>query len=227
MTQSRQAKPFSIKPFADLLYVLAIAAAGYFAFLNISPYVKAVHYLGGSLPDISIISWLTALPLIGWIFAIFGRLFPWIVGVVLWGVLQILQVAPILIKHDKEFMRAVLREYSLHGRYAPSQDDDRTQRAIKRALNAIPGASFKNIVYGCLFSYVVDTLICYASYPPVDGGIGKLLYVLITGQWQLINWGNVFLLSVTVFVVEVCVRGLLMLNQIRYYLNAKGGSDAR
>jgi hypothetical protein len=141
-----------------------------------------------------------------------------IIGTLLWAVIQTLEVLPMLLKRDPSFVKEVVNNTDKHSKYAEKADDDPVLANLKRYYNQFPILAIKQAKNLMLFAYTIDLLICITVYPPVtSGGIGKLMFVLMTGQFQLLNYSNLILLAVTLFVVEFMLKLLFFVGQIGWY----------
>ncbi|MBD2019925.1 hypothetical protein H6F43_06955 [Leptolyngbya sp. FACHB-36] len=200
-----------------VLYWLCVAAGLWFAYLNIAPYAQAVQFILSNVTDTSLMQVLMSLWVIGPILRFFNTAGHWVIGVILWGIIQTIKVFPIILKHDRSFMRTVLSESEQAHRFPIHETDDPTAKALKSWYNRFPMLTISTARTWALFAYVVDFLICITIYPPCEGGFGQLFFLLMTGQWTELDWANIALLLVTLFVVEAIVKFLLWLGQIAYY----------
>ncbi|ALF56570.1 hypothetical protein ACX27_26840 [Nostoc piscinale CENA21] len=197
-----------------MLYWVVFAVIIYFCYLNISPYVQVVGILTPN--GVPVLGFLQRLPLLGWLFGLFSLGFNVFVGTLLWLVLQSIQIFPIVLRRDRVFMRAVISEADSHSKYAIRDSDDPTLRMLKRWYNTFPTLTVSRARFAALCAYAVDFVICLVAFPPVAGD--KFLFTLMAGQLNRINWGNVVSLLLTIYVVELGVRLLFWLSQVRFYL---------
>lgn len=207
----------SAQTVVKVLYWLCVAAGLWFAYLNILPYATAVKFVLSGTVDSGLMALLDKLPVIGAIVAFIGISVHWIIGFILWLVIQTVEVFPILLKRDRAFMRTVLSEQETSQKLPIRPNDDPTVRALKAWFNRFPMLTVTTARTYALFTYAVDFLICIAIYPPCDGGFSQFFFLLATGQFSNLNWFNISLTVVTLFAVEIIIRFLLWLGQIAYY----------
>jgi hypothetical protein len=205
----------------QILYWLLILAILFFAYLNINPYQVAVQMVLGQIDGSGFYSLLVKLPVLGAIVAAVEMSVYWILGALLWGAIQILEVAPMLLERDKKYMDHLIAEAEDHDRYDVSSNDDPLLGQMKRAYNALPVKHYKDFKQLAFFAYTVDFIICFAVYPPVEGGFGKLFFVLLSGQFGLIDWKNVALAVVTLFAIEATLKIIFMVGSVAYRKRAQ------
>ncbi|MBD2092564.1 hypothetical protein H6F67_22200 [Microcoleus sp. FACHB-1515] len=200
-----------------VLYWLVIIAALWFAYLNINPYAQAVRYIMDGTLDRTFFGWLLQLPIVGNLLNFFALGAHWLIGLILWAVIQTIECFPIVLKHDRSFQRAIINDSDRNQQYAISEDDDPAVQWLKRWYNRFPTLTIRKARNLALFAYTADFLICLSVYPPVDGGVSQFLFVVATGQFQLINWSNVALMMTTLFAFEAIVHMLFFLAHITWY----------
>lgn len=198
-----------VKTARQLLYWLAIAVAVVIAFWNMMPYTRASFYalveVFGLTADASNIFANRALGMISLV-----------MGAIIWALIQTAEVYPVLLRHDRKLMRLMALEAESAEQLEVRDTDDPALARLKDWYNQFPLLSLRSANRASLFAYLVDLAICLSVYPPVDGGFGKLLFILFTGQWGLISWANVALIIVMLFCFETMVRAVLFLG-IQYY----------
>lgn len=199
-----------VKTFRSLIYWLAVCVAAIIAGANTIPYCKVVSL---ALIDIFDLQGLAGF---------FGNralaLISIPVGILLWGFIQSAEVYPIILKHDRKLMRLIALEAESAEQLEVRDNDAPALVALKNWYNQFPMLSIRTANRAALLAYVVDTLICLSIYPPVDGGFYRLVFVIFTGQWGLINWGSVGLILIMLFCFELMVRFVLFLGLQFYYL---------
>lgn len=200
----------------QILYWLLILAIIFFAYLNINPYKVAVEMVLGGIDNSGFTSLLLKLPVLGAIVTAIAASVYWILGCLLWGAIQILEVAPMLLERDQKYMGHLIAEVESYERHEVSDNDDPLLGQMKRAYNALPVKHYKDFKQLAFFAYTVDFLICFAVYPPVQGGLSKLFFVLLSGQFGLIDWKNVALAVVTLFAIEATLKIIFMVGSVAY-----------
>ncbi|MHC0068796.1 hypothetical protein ACWATR_39050 [Nostoc sp. UIC 10890] len=223
-TQTKKNNSLSASTLVNALYWIVICLVLFFMYLNIQPYAIGVKLITSNGVSLSpIINLFLDIPIIGAILGLFIYGFNWIVGFLLWAAIQTIQLFPIVMRRDPRFMQSIIKANESHGKYQVKESDDPALAGLKRWYNAFPSLTISRARNAALFAYVVDFSICLLVYPPVKGGFSNLMFVLMTGQISRIDWGNVVLLLLTIFIVEMCVKFLFWLAQIKYYFKVAHG----
>lgn len=217
MTQ--EAKRFEASKIVRCLYWLCVAAGIWFAFLNINPYAQSAKLLiQNSLADSSLIQLIAMIPIINGFALMFGSAIHWLIGLILWAIVQTIEIFPILLKRDRAFMRVLINENQQAEKFQILKTDDPAVAALKRWYNRFPHLTMSNARNLALFTYAIDFLVCTVVYPPCKGGFGQMIFILITGQWARLDWGNIASLFVTLFAVEVIVSLLFWFGETLYFM---------
>lgn len=206
-----------VRTIAKVLYVLCVASGIWFAYLNISPYAKAVQFILSGTLDNSFLLLLLRIPLLGAIVAFIAGAAHWIIGFVLWASIQTLELFPIFLKHDREFLNAMIRAQDSGEKVEIKDGDDAAIKGLKAWFNKFPLQTISVARNWSLAAYAADFCICLLVYPPVSGGFSRFLYVLASGQLQLVNWANVAMILVTLFIIEIIVKIALQLHLLSHF----------
>ena len=205
----------------QILYWLLIMAIMFFAYLNIAPYKVAVELVLGGIDNTGFMELILKLPVLGAIATAIAASVYWILGAILWAGIQILEVSPMLLERDDQYMGNLITEVEQHENFDISDNDDPLLGQMKRAFNALPVKHYKDFKQLAFFAYTVDFLICFSVYPPVEGGLSKLFFVLMSGQFGLIDWKNVMLAVVTLFAIEATLKIIFMVGSVAYRKQAQ------
>jgi hypothetical protein len=217
-TTSKKRNTLSASTLVNALYWVVVALVLFFMYLNIQPYAVAIKLItGNGISHSFIINLILDIPIVGAILGLFIFGFNWIIGFLLWAAIQTIQLFPIVLRRDRRFMQSIISECDSHSKYQIKENDDPALKALKRWYNKFPSLTISRSRTAALFAYVVDFLICMMVYPPVKGGLSDLMFILATGQFNRIDWGNVIMLLLTIFIVELCIKFLFWLAQIKYY----------
>jgi hypothetical protein len=211
-------KKFDTKTLLKVFYWLCVAATAWFAYMNIAPYAAIVKVGIAKTTSGGLLRILGMIPVVNGIAATIGASIHFIIGTILWGVIQTLEVMPMILKRDPAFVKEVVTHSDSHSKYQEKEGDDPVLTNLKRYYNAFPTLAIKQAKNMMLFAYTIDLLICITVYPPCNGGIGKLMFILMTGQFQLLNYTNLIFLAVTLFIIEFMLKLLFFIGQISYYL---------
>ncbi len=206
------------KTLLRVFYWLCVAATAWFAYMNIAPYAAVVKIGMMKTTSWGILRAVGMIPIINGIAAIIGASIHFIIGTILWAVIQTMEVLPLVLKRDPAFIKEVVTHSEGYSKYQEKEGDDPVLANLKRYYNAFPTLAIKQAKNLMLFAYTVDLLICITVYPPCNGGIGRLMFILTTGQWQLLNYTNLIFLAVTLFIVEFMLKLLFFIGQISYYM---------
>ena len=201
-----------VKTARQLLYWLAVAVAVVIAFWNMMPYIKASNVVLTQVFGLTGVWGFIGNRALG-IVAI-------AVGAILWAFIQTAETYPLLLKHDRKLMRIIALEAEQADQLEVREDDDPALVKLKEWYNRFPLITVRSASRIALATYAIDAAICIAMFPPVEGSFGQLMFVLVTGQWGLISWGNVALILVMLFVFERMVALVLFLGMQAYYLRA-------
>lgn len=223
-SHSRRSTTFSKATVSDatrlivsILYWLIVCAALWFAYLNINPYAQAVKYVMDGTLDRGFFQMLLQTPFVGAVLRFFAVGGHWIIGLILWAVIQTIECFPIVLKHDRAFMRTVIDENEDSRHYDISEQDDPAVQWLKRWYNRFPMLTITKARNLALFAYTADFLICMFVYPPADGGFSNFFFLVMTGQFSALNWGNVALMMITLYAFEAIVHTLFFLAHITWY----------
>ncbi|BAY78748.1 hypothetical protein NIES25_52250 [Nostoc linckia NIES-25] len=217
-TTSKKHNTLSASTLVNALYWVVVCLVLFFMYLNIQPYAIAIKLItGNGISHSFIINLILDIQIIGAILGLFIYGFNWIIGFLLWAAIQTIQLFPIVLRRDRRFMQSVISECDSHSKYQIKENDDPALKALKRWYNSFPVLTISRARTAGLFAYVVDFLICMIVYPPVKGGFSDLMFIITTGQFNKIDWTNVVMLLLTIYIVEICVKFLFWLAQIKFY----------
>ncbi|MGC8715260.1 MAG: hypothetical protein ACP5RH_22995, partial [Leptodesmis sp.] len=82
-------------------------------------------------------------------------------------------------------------------------------RWLKGKYNNRPVANLQFFRFCRLIIYTMELTICWITHPPIQGSVVDFIFALATGQFGMINWGNVFLTLSVLFLIEILVQILL------------------
>lgn len=202
-----------------LLYWGLCISALWFAYLNITPYSTAVGYLSGKTINQAFLRLISIIPIINGIAASLGTGVQWILGSILWGVIQIIEVLPLILYNHKQFLVTMISDADRHSKYQVKHDDDPALKMLKKTYNALPVSIVSNLETLRIFTYTLDFLICITVYSPVKSGkFQDFFWVVATGQWGKIIWDNLALAIVTLFAIEIIISLIIWVGKMAYAL---------
>lgn len=206
------------KTLLRVFYWLCVAATAWFAYMNIAPYAAVVKAGMAKTMSFGILRAVGMVPIVNGIGAIIGASIHFIIGTILWACIQTMEVLPMILKRDPAFIKEVVTHSEGHSKYQEKEGDDPVLANLKRYYNAFPTLAIKQAKNLCLFAYTIDLLVCITIYPPCSGGLSRLMFILTTGQWQLLSYTNLIFLFTTLFIVEAMLKLLFFVGQISYYM---------
>lgn len=194
---------------AQGFYWLAILGAIIACLWNLQPYLKVSQWglitvFGVDVQDPDAL---------GVAAANFLRLVGFFMGAVVWALLQMAESYPILLQHDRRTLRQAVLEAETSGSLPIRDGDDPALVQVKTWYNRLPLQGIRVALRAALVAYVIDGLICITQYPPIDGGFSRLMFALLTGQTNLINWANVGLIVSMMFGFQVLLKLILWLGR--------------
>ena len=205
------------KKILKVIYWIAVLVALCCAYANIRPYQIAVgHFFGGALSK-ALVKVLANMPIINGIALIFGKSITWLVGALVWLLLQSVETFPIILQRDRAFMRTLINASEAHQKFEVKENDDPTLSALKRWYNIFPTVTLARARNAALFCYVIDFLVVSSVYPPAKN-FGTAVFYIMSGQFSRLNWTNIFYLLITLFAVELLIRFLFWLGEIAYFM---------
>lgn len=185
------------------LYAIIIVGL-YFAFLNISPYEKVIGLMSGSVRESLIVQVLTSIPFLGWVVQGLGKTLVWGLAAIIWAIIQIIEILPLVIFSDDRLLLTIIQEGDRKA-YQINESDDPMLKSVKRIYNRLPLVIVRHIKFAQIFTYTVDFFLLLLIYPPVQGDAFQFLFTLAMGDWQGVNWFNVWMGFVTLFACELIV----------------------
>ncbi|MCC5636281.1 hypothetical protein LC593_10515 [Nostoc sp. CHAB 5844] len=217
--RNRQRNPYRspAQRWTRLAFWAAVCVGIGFAYFNILPYTQAVRLLNKTV-DNGFIQLISVLPVVNGIAATIGAGIHWILGFLVWALIQSIELFPIVLKHDPKFLEKVIQDAEGANRFDIKEDDPPSLQALKRWYNQFPYLTFGRAITYAIFAYTIDFCIAFFTYPPVKGDLFDFGFILMSGQFDQLDWRNLTSLLVTLFVIEVIFLFLLWLDKITYYM---------
>lgn len=215
----REGKGRGSKPntWLRVLYWCLVLAGIWFAYLNIQPYEKVVSLLSGKTVNSAFLAVISAIPIINGIAATIGKGITWILGTILWGIIQIIEVLPLILYNHEKFVQNMIASADSRSRYQLKEGDDPTLKMLKRVYNGLPTSVVSNLEFLKVFTYTLDFLICITVYSPVASGkFTDFFFILATGQWNKLDYGNLALAIVTLFAIEIIAALIIWVGKLSY-----------
>jgi hypothetical protein len=200
-----------------ILYWALVVAGIWFAYLNIQPYEKVVGLLSRKAVNGAFAYLISIIPIVNGIAAIIGKGITWILGTILWAIIQIIEVLPLILYNHEKFVQNMITSADSRSRYQLKEGDDPTLKMLKRVYNGLPTSVVSNLEFLKVFTYTIDFLICITVYSPVASGkFTDFFPILIYGQWNKLDYSNLALAIVTLFAIEVIVSLIIWVGKLSY-----------
>jgi hypothetical protein len=204
-----------------ILYWGLVLTGVYFAYLNIQPYEQAVRFLSGKVVNQAFMYLISVIPIINGIAAFLSAGVTWILGTLLWGVIQITEVLPLILYNHEGFMQQVISNVDSRSKYQVKDGDDPTLAMLKRTYNALPISVVSNLERLKIMTYTIDFLICITVYSPVPSGkFSDFFWFIATGQWGKLDYGNLALALTTLFAIEIIISLIIWVGKLSYAIKA-------
>jgi hypothetical protein len=137
----------------------------------------------------------------------------------LYVLLQLGEVAPLLLENSPRTLRRLIGSITSHTRLPINPKDHATVAFLKERHNAIPTKWVDSIYTAKWVCYGIDFLICLLACPPLRGGWDRLRLVMAAptlGDFDFVNAGKI---GITLFAVEVGFFVYLWIKRGRTILN--------
>jgi hypothetical protein len=215
----RRQKSLALKITLALLYIGAVSAIGYFGYMNTKPYVEFVRlFLAEDGLASPVIQLFAKLPLIGGIIGFFSGTVTGLLGLLLWLMIQMIEILPLVLKRNRSLMRSYIQD-AQSDCFEVYEHDDPFLAKLKEAYNMIPTKTVRQIRKLSLLVYALDFCICVWIYPPVSGGFDSFMLILGTGQLSQLNIFNCILLLSSLFAIEAILIVLFVVGDLWRRIN--------
>lgn len=138
---------------------------------------------------------------------------------ILYTLLQIGEVAPIMLENSPRTLRRLIGSILSHTRLPIKKDDHATVAFLKERHNAIPTKWVDSIYTAKWICYGIDFLICLLACPPIRGGWERLRLVMAAPTMGDFDFVNAAKIGITLFAVEVDFYVYLWIKRGRTILN--------
>jgi len=137
----------------------------------------------------------------------------------LYVLLQIGEVAPLLLENSPRTLRRLIGSITSHTRLPIHPQDHATVAFLKERHNAIPTQWVDSIYTAKWVCYGVDFLICLLACPPIRGGWSRLRLVMAAPTLGDFDFVNAAKIAITLFAVELGFFVYLWIKRGRTILN--------
>jgi len=181
------------------------------ASINIAPYYLLMRYDDGS-------GWVSQLPLVGGLLNAWEGAVNSIGAILIWALIQSLQILWILIGLDRKAHANALKEStrfefgSFSSTASTEWDSDRYTRRMARKSRRIPFFFVRWSLLLGLIAYIADLVIGLRIYPPADSlrAVGRALSI---GTTNGINGDNLIQLAIMLFSFEAIALPAIVVGQ--------------
>ncbi len=178
---------------------------GVLAFFSATPWIEVGHRIGSEIVTTRFYEALVQLPVIGLLFSLLRWVLYNALGVGLWALVNLIQVAPTLLAIPPIY--AAIVEY-LKAQKQPCSDDpqiEKWQRKISEWLLNV----FKEVGRYAAIAYLVELVVNLAYFAPYKGG--WMAFIKDAPLWEIdkILWVQFGLMVASVAAIELLVRFVL------------------
>jgi hypothetical protein len=206
-----------------LFIALLWGVAGVLIFMNLRPYIEVAQMIVPQLAKLDILTLLTQIPIIGalfgWVFGVVGQFTASIIAVIVWGLIQLAQVAPLVWRADLNILNSSIQGVGRHRRFEMSEGDSEALTKLKTMNNEAPNRFVKFWERASLIAYLVELAVCSFRFPPYIGGWNAIMNDFMVWSADKFDWTNALLLIITMFGFEAIVRVLLWFYQRKFYFS--------
>lgn len=188
-----------------ILRISLLAGIGLIAWLNIKPYIGAVDALLFGDGQSPIMLALKSLPVVGWLVRGVQGFWSSLWGILLWAGFQVAEVMPVLLKNS-ESMKQLIYGIGNHRRLSPRPNATTTELMLIRQYNDKPQRWLQNAKWFATGAYVLDCVITFVHYPPIQGGFDGLRLWLAAPDFGAIDYRNLALMLITLFAFEGAIK---------------------
>lgn len=181
-------------------------AAGVLIVANIKPYVNIVSWLGTGLGSLPLTQSLSTFPPFGWLLSNGGMGLSVLIGFLLWGLLQGVEMLPQIILDDPEALLVLMSWVKKFKRISHRDNDSELLRKLKSRFNNLPLEWIENMQQAKAMAYIFDAVLCFSFYPPINGGYDRLGVFLIAPNFKDLDLYNIVASVATMFGLEVLYK---------------------
>ncbi len=176
---------------------------GCLAFANVKPYINIVEWLGSGLANQKLVQGLLNVPILGYMFTTGAVATTFVLGVIIWALLQGNQMLPKLVLNNPESLLVLMSWVSRFKEITLKQSDSVLLRQLKQRFNNIPLEWVERMQNARAIAYVIDGILCFGYYPPIVGGYDRLNVFLAAPSFADVDWFNLVAALATMFGIEV------------------------
>jgi hypothetical protein len=175
----------------NILRFCLLAGMGYFILGNIRPYIGFADQALFQWKDTGIFAFVSGLPLVAFV-----------IGTILWVILQLSELLPTVLNDSPGFILAILTRIKTWQKLTVNSSESQITRQLKERYNAIPESTIEKANLTRAVAYLFDAAICFNFYTPIEGGWGNLQTMLMTSDWSYLRLDQCGFILITLFAVE-------------------------
>jgi hypothetical protein len=192
--------------------------------LNIQPYISMARQLVAMITDVPFLDFLMMIPFVSSVISLIGRVAADAFGVALWGVLQLLQVLPGIMRGDLKILDTLIRGVNNIVPQVIKESDSDVLQELKEDYNQAPKKWLKRAATLAIVAYLIDTVLCFLRFPPYQGGVLAFWDDVQLGVQSIesVDWPNLTSAIATLFGFELILtfaiwiaQGLALFNRRR------------
>lgn len=153
-----------------IVVVLTLVLAAALTMLNVQPYLSMSAKLLEAITDVPFLDFLMLIPIVSSVLSLLSRIAADAFGVALWGVLQLLQILPAIMRGDLKILSIFIRGLGEIPQMTAKEGDSEIVAELKEQYNKAPSEWFKRALTLSIVAYGVDLVLCFLHFPPYKGG---------------------------------------------------------
>lgn len=158
---------------------------GFLMLMNVQPWLQLAEQLTKQITIIPFIESLVKIPFLGGWIEWFALNIARILGLVLWGIVQFIEVIPMLVK-DPQILEGWIEAWN--NRAYEVRGDGSSVDRLKKTYNSIPSDWVESLNKYRAAAYAVETVVCFLRFPPYEGGMAAVLDDMPNWDSNLIDW---------------------------------------
>jgi hypothetical protein len=204
-----------LKALRWIVVILTLVLLSALTMLNVQPYISMARQLVAMITDVPFLDFLMLIPLVSSVISLVGRIAADAFGVALWGVLQLLQVLPGIMRGDLKILDTLIRGVNSIVPHVIKESDSEVLQELKEDYNAAPKKWLKRAGTLAIVAYLVDTVLCFLRFPPYQGGVLGFWNDVQMGVQTLdsVDWANLTSAIATLFGFELILTFAIWIAQ--------------
>lgn len=198
-----------------IVVVLTLVLFSALTMLNIQPYISMARQLVAMITDVPFLNFLMLIPVVSSLISLIGRIAADAFGVAMWGVFQLLQILPGIMRGDLKILDTLIRGINNIVPQAVSSSDSEVVQKLKEDYNQAPKKWLKRAATLAIVAYMVDAALCFLRFPPYQGGVLGFWEDVQLGVQSIesVDWPNLTSAIATLFGFELILTFAIWIAQ--------------